>query len=95
LLGLRPIESAHTSSNIVEHSMVVDDYGISGKIFAITLDNASSNKINMSLLQPMFTGYLAFGSTEQFDLDDGEDLRSIFCIKDVHATLLILLLSLV
>jgi hypothetical protein len=83
LLGLRPIESAHTSSNIVEHSMVVDDYGISGKIFAITLDNASSNKINMSLLQPMFTGYLAFGSTEQFDLDDGEDFRSTFCIKDM------------
>jgi hypothetical protein len=79
LLGLRPIESAHTSSNIAEHvSMVVDDYSISDKNFAITLDNASSNKTAMSLLQPMFTGYLDFGSTKQFDLDDGEDLRSIF-----------------
>lgn len=79
LLGLRPIESAHTGSNIAEHvSMVVDDYGISDKFFAITLDNASSNKTAMSLLQPMFTGYLDFGSTQQFDLDDGEDLRSIF-----------------
>jgi hypothetical protein len=78
LLGLRPIESVHTGSNIAEHvSMVVDEYGISDNFFAITLDNASSNKIAMSLLQPMFTGYLDFGSTEQFDLDDGEDLRSI------------------
>ena len=79
LLGLRPIESAHTGSNIAEHvSMVVDDYSISDKNFAITLDNASSNKTAMSLLQPMFTGYLDFGSTKQFDLDDREDLRSIF-----------------
>jgi hypothetical protein len=91
LLGLRPIESAHTGSSIAEHvSMVIDDYGISDKFFAITLDNASSNKTIMSLLQPMFTSYLDFGSTQQFDLDDGEDSSSIFCINDVHATLLIL-----
>ena len=49
----------------------------------------------LSLLEPIFTGYLDFGSTEQFDLDDGDALSSIFRIKDVLATLLILLLNLV
>ena len=79
LLGLRPIESAHTGSNIAEHiSMVVDDYGIVNKSFAITLDNASSNKTAMSLLQPMFTGYLDFACNDILDLDDGDGLSSIF-----------------
>jgi hypothetical protein len=79
LHGLRPIESTHTGSNITEHiSMVVDDYGIANIFFAITLDNASSNKIVMSLLEPMFTGYLDFGCNDLLDLDDGDALSSIF-----------------
>jgi hypothetical protein len=79
LLGLRPIEFAHTGSNIAEHiSMVVDDYGIVNNFFAITLDNASSNKTAMSLLQPMFTSYLDFGCNDILDLDDGDALSSIF-----------------
>jgi hypothetical protein len=41
LLGLKPIDVAHTSTNIVERVvMVADDYGITNKIFSIVLDNA-------------------------------------------------------
>jgi hypothetical protein len=42
LLGLRPIEVAHTGLNIAERvEMVALDYGITNKIFAIVLDNAT------------------------------------------------------
>jgi hypothetical protein len=49
----------------------------------------------LSLLEPIFTGYLDFGCNDLLDLDDGDALSSIFRIKDVLATLLILLLNLV
>jgi hypothetical protein len=59
LLGLRPIEVAHTGYNIAERvQMVADDYGITDKIFAIVLDNASSNKTAMDVLKPLFYGYI-------------------------------------
>ena len=50
LPDLRHIEVAHTGYNIAERvQMVTDDYGITNKIFAIVLDNASSNKIVMGV----------------------------------------------
>jgi hypothetical protein len=59
LLGIRPIEVAHTGYNIAEHvEMVANDYGITDKIFAIVLDNASSNKTAMEVLKPVFSGYI-------------------------------------
>jgi hypothetical protein len=58
LAGLRPIEVA-TGYNIVERvQMIADDYGITDKIFAIVLDNASSNKTAMDVLKPLFSGYI-------------------------------------
>ena len=59
LLGLRPIEVAHTGLNIVERvEMVANDYSITDKIFAIVLDNASSNKTVIDVLKPVFSGYI-------------------------------------
>jgi hypothetical protein len=55
LLGLRPIEVAHTEYNIAKRvEIVANDYGITNKIFAIVLDNASSNKTVMDVLKPLF-----------------------------------------
>jgi hypothetical protein len=34
--------------------MVVDDFGISDKIFSIVLDNASANKTTVFVLKPVF-----------------------------------------
>jgi hypothetical protein len=57
LLGLRPIEVAHIGLNIVERvEMVANDYSITDKIFAIVLDNASSNKTTIDVLKPVFAG---------------------------------------
>ena len=66
LLGLRPIEDAHTGKNIAERvCTVVDEYGLTDKIFSITLDNASSNKTAMSYLTPLFSGYLGLPATSE------------------------------
>jgi hypothetical protein len=60
LLGLRPIEVAHTGRNIADRvHMVVDDFCISDKIFSIILDNASANK-NVVFLNLFFLLILSF-----------------------------------
>jgi hypothetical protein len=72
LAGLRPIEVV-TRYNIVERvQMIADDYGITDKIFAIVLDNASSNKTVMDVLKPLFSGYIGklipLPSRNEYDL---------------------------
>ena len=72
LAGLRPIEVV-TRYNIVERvQMIADDYGITDKIFAIVLDNASSNKTAMEVLKPVFSGYIGhlipMPSRNEYDL---------------------------
>jgi hypothetical protein len=47
--------------------MLVDEYGLTNKIFVITIDNASSNRIAMSFLKPLFSGYLGFTTDKQQD----------------------------
>ena len=47
--------------------MVVDEYGLTDNFFAITLDNASSNRTAMSFLKPLFSGYLGFATDDQED----------------------------
>ena len=59
VIGLRLIEVKHSGENIAERvTAVVEEFGLIDKIFAITLDNASSNVNAMETLTPMFTGYL-------------------------------------
>ncbi|WVZ76741.1 hypothetical protein U9M48_024686 [Paspalum notatum var. saurae] len=77
LLGLKPIEVAHTGANIVERvEMVASDYGITDKIFAIVLDNTSSNKTAMDVLKPVFSGYI--GSLMPKPARNEDDLAVVF-----------------
>jgi hypothetical protein len=69
LIGLRLIDVKHSRNNIAERvNMVADEYGLSDKIFAITLDNASSNQTAMHYLKPLFSGYL--GALTDVDEDE-------------------------
>jgi hypothetical protein len=73
LLGLRAIEVAHTGYDIAERvELVANDYGITDKIFAIVLDNASSNKTAMEVLKLVFSGYIGhlipMPSRNEYDL---------------------------
>jgi hypothetical protein len=59
LLALRLIDESHTGAAIAERiSMVVEEYGLTDKIFAITLDNSSFNSTTMDILSPIFSGYI-------------------------------------
>jgi hypothetical protein len=59
VIGLRLIEVKHTSLNITERVVVVvEEFGLIDKTFAIILDNASFNANAMENLTPMFVGYL-------------------------------------
>ncbi|KAJ1278828.1 hypothetical protein BS78_04G108900 [Paspalum vaginatum] len=81
LIGLRPIDEAHTGRNIAERiSMVVDEYGLTDKIFAITLDNASPNKTAMDFLKPLFSGYIGIVLPDESDddFDECDDLSIVF-----------------
>jgi hypothetical protein len=59
VIGLRLIEVKHSGENIAERvAAMVEEFGLIDKIFAITLDNASSNTKAMKTLTPIFAGYL-------------------------------------
>jgi len=54
VIGFRLIEEAHTGTNIAERiSDVVEAFGMTDKIFAVSLDNASSNNNAMQILAPI------------------------------------------
>ena len=55
VIGLRLIDVKHTGENIAERiAAVVDVFGLTDKVFSITLDNASSNFKAMNELTPLF-----------------------------------------
>jgi hypothetical protein len=59
VVGFRLIEVKHSSENIAERiASVVEEFGLIDKVFAVTLDNASSNSKAMETLTPIFFGYL-------------------------------------
>jgi len=59
VIGFRLIEVKHSGENIAERIVsVLEEFGLIDKIFAVTLDNASSNAKAMETLTPMFSGYL-------------------------------------
>ncbi|CAO2148769.1 unnamed protein product [Urochloa humidicola] len=59
VIGLRLIDCAHTGANIAKRvETVIAQFGLTDKVFAVTLDNAASNSRAMSQLIPKFVGYL-------------------------------------
>ena len=59
VIGFRLIEVKHTSENIGQKvASVVEEFGSIDKVFAVPLDNASSNSKAMESLTHMFSGYL-------------------------------------
>jgi hypothetical protein len=59
VVGFRLTEVKHSGENIAERiASVVEEFDLIDKVFAITLDNASSNFKAMKSLIPMFFGYL-------------------------------------
>jgi hypothetical protein len=60
ILGFELIDISHTGENIAQAIInVVANFGLTDKIFAVTLDNASSNTTAMNTLSPLFSTYAA------------------------------------
>ena len=60
IIGFALIDGAHTGENIAHAILnVVSEFGLTDKIFTVTLDNASSNTTTMESLSPLFPVYAA------------------------------------
>jgi hypothetical protein len=59
VVGFWLIEMKHTGENIADRiANVVEEFGLIDKVFAVALDNASSNSKDHEILQPTLFGYL-------------------------------------
>ena len=59
VLGLSLIDVSHSGDNIAERvHTVISDFGLTNKVFSITLDNASANASAMEALTPLIRGYI-------------------------------------
>ena len=59
VLGLVLIDCSHNGQNIADRvASVLGEYGVLEKVFAVTLDNASSNVSAMRMLRPILSKYL-------------------------------------
>jgi hypothetical protein len=59
VLGLVLIDCSHNGQNIADRvAYVLGEYGVLEKVFAVTLDNASSNVVAMRMLRPILSKYL-------------------------------------
>lgn len=75
VIGLVLIDVSHSGENITDHiSSVLVDYGLLEKVFAITLDNASSNITAMHKLRSVLSKYLGF----RVDNDIENSVNSMF-----------------
>jgi hypothetical protein len=72
VLSLVLIDVSHNGQNIVDRvAGVLADYGLTNKVFAITLDNASSNVSAMRLLRPILSPNLGIEN-----VDDGDESQT-------------------
>jgi hypothetical protein len=59
VIGFRLIDESHSSDNIAERVYaVLDEYGLTAKVFSVTLDNASSNNKAIQTLAPELFSYV-------------------------------------
>jgi hypothetical protein len=59
VIGMRLIDVSHNGANIADRvKTVIADFGLTDKVFSITLDNASANTNAMNILSPQFSRYV-------------------------------------
>ena len=77
VLGLVLIDVSHNGQNIADRvASVLADYGLTDKVFAVTLDNASSNASAMLKLKPILSHYLGFDVTDEPEYASCNDIAS-------------------
>jgi len=85
VLGLRLIDCSHNGQNIADLvASVLVDYGLTGKVFAVTLDNASSNVSAMQKLRPVLSKYLGIEVVVNASSNDSDDLDNAVNCMFLH-----------
>jgi hypothetical protein len=59
---------------------VIDDYALTHKVFAFTLDKASSNNTTTKYLRPFLSGYLGVPASAMYDNE--LDIKTRFVQQD-------------
>ena len=83
MLGLVLIDVSHNGQNIANYVIsVLVDYGLTKKVFAVTLDNASFNVSAMRRLRPVLSKYLGIevvdDSVESDNASSGNVVNTMF-----------------
>jgi hypothetical protein len=64
VVSMRLIGCSHTHANIAERILqVISEYGMTSKVFSITLDNASANACALTQLVPQLVSYVTCSLT--------------------------------
>ena len=84
VVGLRLIDCFHNGQNIADRvASVLADYGLTEKVFAVTLDNALSNVSAMQRLRSILSKYLGIevvdDDSEELDKDNAS-LNAVNCM---------------
>jgi len=85
VLGLVLIDVSHSGQNIAERVIsVLADYGLTEKVFAVTLDNASSNVSAMRTLRPVLSKYLGIEVPPDNDRNDRNETDNAVSTLFMH-----------
>jgi hypothetical protein len=77
MVGFRLIEVEHNTENIAENvAGVIEEFGMTDKVFSVTLYNAFSNSKAMSDLIPRFSNYLGY----DVDQDDPKKKKQYYVV---------------
>jgi len=84
VLGLVLIDVSHNGQNIVDRVVsVFTDYGLTEKVFAVTLDNASSNVSAMRKLRPVLSKYLGIEVVDDPVESQSDNVSSLTAVNSM------------
>ena len=84
VLGLVLIDVSHNGQNIADRVVsVLTDYGLTEKVFAVTLDNASSNVSAMRKLRPVLSKYLGIEVVDDPVESQSDNVSSLIAVNSI------------
>jgi hypothetical protein len=93
VIGFRLINESHSGDNIAKRVYaVLDEYGLTAKVFSVTLDNASSNNKAIQTLSHELSSYVGTIDSDFIGIIDSLQPKlsgyvgTLFCIRRVLVT---------
>ena len=84
MFGLVLIDVSHNGQNIADRVVsMLTDYGLTEKVFAITLDNVSSNVSAMRKLRPVLSKYLGIEVVDDPVESQSDNVSSLTAVNSM------------